>query len=407
MSGPLLAGWAETALPTARDESLLGYDFRQERLAPGNDGELDPLSARAVVLRHGQAGAVLVALDHCVVSVAFARRLRAAAAAAAGLPETAAIVACTHTHSAPLAHDPELAHDLAAALPHVDAAAGSPAERRVAERLLAATADAAARAAGLVVPLEAAAAAAPCGLAYRRRVAQPDGGVRLCWNPEEQHDLAPEPGADPTLAVLHLRRAGSGRSCLLFSLGAHPVCLGKTSRVVSADWPGAARRSIASLLPGCFPVFGLGACGDTHPWIATQDDPAALGLLGSAAGGLAATLARAARPAAGLAILSETIRLGPAELDLTAIAVGGATVLAAPVELFQPLAAELRRRIPGPLVLLTNANGWTGYWPAASDFTAGAYEVDAARARGRTAGDGERLIDALSGLAARVRVLGQ
>jgi hypothetical protein len=407
MSSPLLAGWAESPLPTERDESLLGYDFRQERLAPGNDGELDPLSARAIVLRQGQSGLALVALDHCVVSVAFARRLRAVVATATGLPESAAIVACTHTHSAPLAHDPELAHDLAAALPHVDAAAGAPAERRVADRLLAATGEAAARAAGLLVPVEAAAAAAPCGLSYRRRVAQPDGGVRLCWNPEEQHDLSPEPGADPTLAVLHLRRAMSGRSCLLFSLGAHPVCLGKTSRVVSADWPGAARRAIAGHLPGCFPVFGLGACGDAHPWLATQDDPAALGLLGGAAGGLTAVLARAARPAPGLAVLSETVRIGRAELDLTAVAVGRATVLAAPVELFQPLAAELRRRVPGPLILLTNANGWTGYWPAANDFAAGAYEVDAARARGRTAGDGERLIDALSGLAARVRVLGQ
>ena len=396
----LLAGWASCALPTQRDESLLGYDFRQERLAPGNDGEHDPLSARALALRDGATAALLVSLDHCVVSVALARRLRAAAATAAGLAPEQVVVACTHTHSAPLAHDPELAHDLAAALPHVSTDGGAT-EQRVTARLLAATADAAARAAGLLVPVAAAAASAPCGLAYRRRVTQ-GSGVRLCWNPEEQADLHPEPAEDPALCVLHLRRA-TGRSAVLFGLGAHPVCLGKTSRVVSADWPGEARRTIERHLPGSFAIFGLGACGDTHPWLATQDDPAALIPLGAAAGGLAAALAQAARTAPGLRCAQRTLRLSGCELDLAAWAVGGAIVLAAPVELFQSLSAELRRRIDRPLLLLTNANGWTGYWPARADFAAGGYEVAAATARGRSAGDGEALIDALAALAAEVR----
>jgi hypothetical protein len=199
--------------------------------------------------------------------------------------------------------------------------------------------------------------------------------------------------------VLHLRRATTTRSALLFSLGAHPVCLGKTSRVVSADWPGAARRAIERHLPGCFAAFGLGACGDAHPWIATQDDPAALVPLGEAAGGLAAALAHAARPDSGLRCVQRTLQLSGCELDLAAWAIGGAVVLAAPVELFQSLAADLRRRIDRPVLLLTNANGWTGYWPARADFTAGGYEVDAAKARGRAPGDGEALIDALADLA--------
>ncbi|HAT09449.1 MAG TPA: hypothetical protein DCS97_02375, partial [Planctomycetes bacterium] len=93
----LLAGWAASALPTQRDESLLGYDFRQERLAPGNDGEHDPLSARALALRDGATAALLVSLDHCVVSVELARRLRAVAAQAAGMQPGEVIVACTHT----------------------------------------------------------------------------------------------------------------------------------------------------------------------------------------------------------------------------------------------------------------------------------------------------------------------
>ncbi|MFM2091127.1 MAG: hypothetical protein RLZZ127_1616, partial [Planctomycetota bacterium] len=201
---------------------------------------------------------------------------------------------------------------------------------------------------------------------------------------------------------IHLARS-DGRSALLWSLGAHPVCLGKTSRVVSADWPGAAGRTVARLLPGCEPMFVLGACGDAHPWIATQDAAAGLEPLGAAAGGLAAALVQAARPGTALlAVAAERVRIGPADLDLAAWRLGGAVVLAAPVELFQSLAADLRARVPAPVVLATNANGWTGYWPARADHAAGNYEVAAAEARGRRPGDGEALVDALVRLAERV-----
>ncbi len=400
MTTPLRAGWARVPLPTRSDESLLGYDYRQERMAPGNDGELDPLHARALCLAQGGSSALLVTLDHCVVSVGWAAHLRARAAAAAQMPVDSVVVACSHTHSAPLAEDPGLDHDLAAALPHVQTA-GDPAGARVAARIETAVAEAAARAAGLTVPVTAAAASAPCGLAYIRRIPAADG-VAMCWNPREQDHLRPLPARDPALSVVQLART-DGRSALLWSLGAHPVCLGKTSRVVSADWPGAAGRTIAGLMPGCEPLFVLGACGDAHPWIATQDRAEGLAPLGAAAGGLAAALAQAAQPdARPLAVAVERVRIGPAELDLAAWRIGGAVLVAAPVELFQSLAADLRARIPAPLVLATNANGWTGYWPARSDHAAGNYEVAAAEARGRRPGDGEALVDALAALALRV-----
>ncbi len=400
----LRAGWAAVAMPTRTDESLLGYDFRQERLAPGNDGEHDPLAARAVVLRAGVASAVLVTLDHCVVSVPLARELRARAATAAGVEPDQVIVACSHTHSAPMAFDPHLGADLTAALPHVDPAAGPEPERRVRQRLLDATGEAAARAGGLLVPVVATAAEAACGLAYRRRVPAPSG-VRLNWNPEEYPELDVPPGADPTLTVLHLRRGDAvAGGAVVVGFGAHPVCLGKTSRVVSADWPGAALAAIAGFMPGTQPLFALGACGDTHPRIATQADAGALAPLGAAVAGLAVALARSARSSGepALRTLARRVAIGRTELDLAAWRVDGCTVLAAPVELLQPLSARLRARVPGPLLLITNANGWTGYWPDAADLAAGGYEADAARAAGRASGDGERLIDALAGLAAEL-----
>jgi hypothetical protein len=247
-------------------------------------------------------------------------------------------------------------------------------------------------------PARLGAAQSPLGLGYCRRVPTP-GGVRLCWNPEESPDLVPGPAGDPALAVLALEQVGSGRRWTLWNHGAHPVCLGKTSRVVSGDWPGLAMAKLEGASAAA--PFLLGACGDVHPWIATQEDASGMEPLASAAAGLVEALAHAARPAAEgpLAVATRSLDLGGSSLDLAAWRLGPARLVAAPVELFASLGAELRRRLPGVLLLASNANGWTGYWPAEADFAGGGYEIDAARAGGRQPGDGERLVEALVALA--------
>lgn len=399
----LRAGTAATDITPPADVDLLGYDFRQERLPPGNAGARDALHARALMLSAGDERALLVTLDLCVLSVALARRLRTAAATAAGVAAERVVLACSHTHSGPVLHDPEVADGLQAALPNASTAASTSSARYTAT-LPVRIAEVAARAAGLTVPVSAGALEAPLALAYDRRV-MTAAGLRPCWNPQEQADLAPRPTADPTCTVLALRQLNGPRQTVLASLGAHPVVLGKTSRVVSADWPGEACRIAEGHLGAHASVlFALGACGDTQPWIATQEDHLAVRTVGATAGGFVALLTQAAPPRldAALRLASRTVALGGHELDLAAWRIGEALLLAAPVELFAGLAVELRRALPGPLLLCTNANGWTGYWPTRAAFAQGGYEVDAARAWGRQEGDGERLIAALVELARSV-----
>ena len=384
----------------AADVDLLGYDFRQERLPPGNTGPRDPLHARALALELGAERALLVTLDLCVVSVALARQVRSAAAIATGIPVDRVVLACSHTHSGPVLHDPMIVPGLQAALPHAGDGAQGPSARYTAA-LPGHVAEVAARAIGLTMPVDAAVVEAPLGLAYDRRVITA-AGLRQCWNPQEQADLAPRPGADPTASVLVLRQRGGPRQTVLFSIGAHPVVLGKTSRAVSADWPGeACRIAEGHLGPHASALFALGACGDTHPWIATQDDPLAVRTVGAAAGGFVAMLAQAAQPQAEavLRVATRTVTLGGHDLDLAAWRIGGARLVAAPVELFAALAVDLRRAVPGPLLLMTNANGWTGYWPPRAAFAEGGYEIDAARGWGRVPGDGERLVAEMAALA--------
>ncbi|GDY14287.1 hypothetical protein LBMAG53_31650 [Planctomycetota bacterium] len=398
-------GFASADLTPGPELSLLGYDWRQSDQPTGNAGVNDPLLCRSVCLRDGPTTVVLVALDLCIISVAWARRLRAAVAQSCGCPAEAVLISCSHTHSGPDPAEPEFTAQVATVLPN--ARPGDDAHAAYRSRVESVVVATAARAAALTVPVRVAARSAPCGIAYGRRVVTTDSAgkehVGLCWNPQEWPLLSPNPSVDPILSLLWFASDGLTRPVALWNLGAHPVVLGRTSRVVSADWPGAAAQVIGGLT-GADSLFTLGPCGDTHPWIATQADPRALSIIGTAAGGLVATLAGAAVTAADqrLGFARKTLTLGGHELDLAALRIGPARLVSAPVELFAKLGADLRRQIPGPLLISTNTDGWTGYWPDADSFPGGGYEIDAARAMGRSPGDGEVLLAALVELAERV-----
>lgn len=385
----LRAGHATIDITPTSEADLIGYDFRQEKLPSGNAGVLDTLEARVLVLEDGATRALIASVDVCVLEVDLARRLRAVMADAAACPVNHVIIATTHTHSGPYAALTGKADD---GVSERAAAYGKWLEGRLAE--------AAAQAGGLTHAVTARAIEAPLGIGYKRRV-QVAGKVRMCWNPLEAPELQPEPSPDPTCSMLVLAERTGPRRHVVFSLGAHPVCLGKTSRRISADWPGEAMRYLRQSDAHVHPSFVLGACGEVHAWVATQEDAAEMRAVGRAAGAFVDLLARSGAgrfdDRAGLSVATRTWTCGQLELDLAAVRVGPALLLAAPVELFASLSAELRKRVPGPLLLATVANGWTGYWPDRQAFAEGEYEVRGTW--GITPGDGEALVDELAALA--------
>ncbi len=361
----LRAGFTEIEITPPSTADLIGYEFRQQELPAGNAGVHDPLFARVLVLDDGTGKlAALVSLDHCILLAPLARQIRRALASKLKTSADRILVCCTHTHSGPFYEK-------------------SP-------WLIERVSTAAAQAAGLTYPVTVTTQNAPLGIGYNRRVITGDG-LRHCWNPQEFPALQPGPSADPTCTVVVLRQTNGPRQFILWSVGAHPVVLGKTSRVISADWPGRACRLIEQTLPGAHSLFLLGACGDIHPWVATQEEPSQLELVANTASSLVCLLAQATRPgdtAAALRITTKTWR----GLDLTLWNLAGVWIAGLPVELFSELSASLRQGLAGPLVVATCANGWTGYWPTRQAFAEGGYEVDGARAMGRKPGDGERLV---------------
>ena len=92
----LLAGAAETVVtPDAEGTLLIGP------LKPST-GVHDDLFARALVLSDGTTDAALVTLDYLGFDFAFHDVLAAAVASASGIPADRTMIACSHTHSAPV-----------------------------------------------------------------------------------------------------------------------------------------------------------------------------------------------------------------------------------------------------------------------------------------------------------------
>jgi hypothetical protein len=326
--------------------------------------------------------------------------LRRAAAEAIGTDPERILLCASHTHSGPTPVTPELAEKWEMKYDPAD----PPPEFAYTEALSNKVVQTVSRAEALTYPATLWLRQAPFGIAYNRR-AQTARGLKHCWSPQQFLHRQPETPVDVTCSALVFRQMGSSRSFLLWSTGAHPVVLGKTSRVVSADYPGIACRLIEEYLPDARPLFVLGACGDTQPWIATQEEAAALMPVARAAASFVTLLSLSARPVAHettprIRCATDVFTAGKRELDLCVWRIGPIRILAVPAEVFSASAAALRDRIPGDVIIASNSNGASGYWPHRGDFAQGGYEVNTTKKSGIVPGDTERLIDALVELAA-------
>ena len=398
-SRALWVGFSRAVINPSRSVTLEGYKYRKTVLPPGNDGVHDPLYARVLALRDGGPPAVLVSMDLCFLTVAAARDLRKAIVEKCEVDPARVILAATHTHSGP-----------AVVLDADDETGDLPAEavqesiayyRQLRKNILQAVVAALAYGHSMQVYVQ----EVPLGLGYDRRIQTPEG-VKNCWSPLDFPDLPLGLSPDPHCTMLLLRQVHGSKRLVLWSVGVHPTTLGRTSRVVSAEYPGAACSMIEEYCPDTSAMFVLGACGHSGPWVSVQDAPAKVELVARPAASMVALLMEAPRPAGGgekLKIASRTITIGRNELDLAVWRLGPLWLVACPVELFGELSLDLRRRLGGAVMLAAVANGWLGYWPTKAAFDEGAYEAALASEHHLEPGDVERLIDALVELAGPLR----
>ncbi|MCC7494547.1 MAG: hypothetical protein IT204_19470 [Fimbriimonadaceae bacterium] len=204
----------------------------------------DPLWLQAVAVE-GDGGEVALwfAADLLGFDLQFVQAARAALTAQCGVPAEAILLSGSHTHAGPA-----FINHFATEVPHLDAGY----RQRVFDAVL--TAATAALADRQEVDLHY--GLGRCRVGINRR------------QPSPPYSMVPNPAGfyDDTVGVLAFCEPGTlTPRVVVFNATCHPTTLGSQT-ILSADWPGAARRALQAWLgEGRTAVFLQGCCGNIRP----------------------------------------------------------------------------------------------------------------------------------------------
>ena len=402
----LQLGVARLDITPAPGLRMWGYSNRTQ----GATGVLDPLMARAFVLRNGETTVGIVTLDlGRTPEDPLLDGLRRRAAAQLQIDEL--FITASHTHQAP----------------SLESYDGSPNEFGV--QVVAKIEQALAQAARNTEPVTIAIGRGEADYAHNRRRMLRDGRVAMQWRNAQRDATSP---VDREYTVVRFNRADGTPAGVLFHYACHPVVLGSDHLQYSADYVGGACRAVETSLDTVC-GFLQGACGDINPYLDKtpvdeggvadmQKVGAALGkqLVETAAacetvdaGSPALQVERRNVPArvrwdirdpkiheALRKVYSRRINLleraatdGVLQLPLTTVLLADAVALVGlPGEIFVDFQLDLKQRSPVPTTLLVGyTNGYHAYFPTIRHAAAGGYG-------GKTAtyvavGTGERMVD--------------
>ncbi len=215
-------------------------------------GMLDPLHARALLLRSGDLSLLILTLDALAINTGRARMLATAAShACSGLVQPSGVhVVCSHTHSGA---------DLAGLF------GDAVSINRYFEQVRTAAYDATQQAYATFAPAQASWGETAYPLGRNRRLRP--GHAQVSAVERRQGE-----SIDHTLTVLHFERipgpgTGAGQSlATLFHTACHPVCLGPENVLASGDFAGIAAQ-VLEAQTGAPALFFNGACGNVTPLI--------------------------------------------------------------------------------------------------------------------------------------------
>jgi hypothetical protein len=260
-----MAGAAEFAAGIAVVDITppVGYrmsGYFNERLSTGT---LNPLHAKALVLKDGPRHAALVFCDLIGVTREISSQARRLAGEKTGIPAANILIAATHTHTGPLYAGAlrNHLHDRAAA------ASGSDPQETVdyPAKLIAAIVQAVAQADDAAKPASLAAGTAEQpGLTFNRRFHMKDGTVRFNPGPLNPDIVRPAGPVDPQMGVLLVRDAADGRpAAAVVNFALHLDTTGST--LYAADYPYFIEQGLREKLGERFSLlFATGTCGDIN-----------------------------------------------------------------------------------------------------------------------------------------------
>ena len=243
---------------------MSGY-FHERR----STGTLNPLHAKALVLKQGDTRAAMVFCDIIGLSPDVSAKARKAAAGKTGIPAENILLAATHSHTGPLYAGAlrKHFHDLAVAEHGRDPCEEADYPTLLVERI--AEAIAAADAAAAPVRL-AAGSAEQTGLSFNRRFHMKEGPVRFNPGPLNPDIVRPAGPIDPQVGIVMFRDAVGGEArAMLVNFALHLDTVGGTQ--YAADYPYFVQQTLREKLgEKLLLLFGTGTCGDINHIDVTQ-----------------------------------------------------------------------------------------------------------------------------------------
>jgi hypothetical protein len=371
-SAALRVGAAKVDITPAPNAALpmSGYASRTE----GFKGIHDPIYVRAIVMDDGATQAAIVAWELIGIPDVVWAELAPRIASDTGIPVENVIVAGVHNHGAPTPKD-EYA-------------------KKVQDAAFAAIRQAKSR----LQPAKAGYGTGMVNVSVNRRERGTDGIV-LGYNGEG--------ASDKTVRVMRFDDLAGKPIAVLINYAVHVVVMGPDNYQITGDLAGATSRFVEQHYAGkhrsrgdagprmrvpaeqqnadVVAVWTSGAAGDQNPLSNAMADEwfmvDALGkMLGEAvvrAAGTTETKAEA-RLKGAQTVIECPGKTAPVKIRLSLVTVGGVPIAGVSGEVLNPIYQQLARRSPG-VVMITHANGASGYIPHDDAFGEGGYEPTTSR----------------------------
>ncbi len=204
-------------------------------------GLRDDLYATALALSDGNTETVLISLDVLSVHPELVRRVSQLVEEQLHIPAQNILLCATHCHSGPAtyAYPDSPLLNIAYVDNLVNLLVGLV---RIAHNRL--------------VPVRLGFGRGKSNIGVNRRLTRPDGVTVI--------DANPQGPTDPEVGILRVDDSSGGPLAVLVNYACHPVVLGTQSNVISADWPGAMRRTIENSVSGKV-LYLQGAGADINP----------------------------------------------------------------------------------------------------------------------------------------------
>lgn len=205
-----------------------GYAAREDT----SQGVHDALKGQALLLKGDANSNLLITLDLLGVPLEFTRITRARIEEATGIPASCIMLACSHTHSGPAG----FLTDVPGLRTEKDLELQAVTQRKIV---------------GAAIQAQASLRPATWGVAHGR--VSGIGANRN--NPAE----GPQ---DEEVITLRVDEANGDPLAVMMSYGCHPTIMGHENLLISADFPGAARRALQTIYPRTTFMFANSASGD-------------------------------------------------------------------------------------------------------------------------------------------------